>query len=154
MSTVSAVKTPELVLAPEKTAEEQGTQELLRQLADPEVQASLRLLLDHLPELTQMMVGLSKTYDLTQKVASDRILRHDVIGAVNDVWRPLEAKAKHIGSAVIEAQERAADSTEQVGFFGMLKMLKSPEVQGVFRFCQAFLNILGERKAAKGEEEK
>ena len=37
-------------------------------------------------------------------------------------------------------------SNESVGLFGLLKLLKDPEVQNVLRFVNSFLQVTAERK--------
>lgn len=119
---------------------------MLDQLLKPEVQESLTVLVDQLPKLTEMMTLLTKTYDLVQKVATDRVLIQDMVGGIQEVVKPLEEKAKAIASAAIEANDRAEQSDATIGLFGMLKLLKDPELQRMLRFAQAYLDIMNERK--------
>ncbi|MFC0210924.1 DUF1641 domain-containing protein [Paenibacillus chartarius] len=120
--------------------------DVLDQLLKPEVQQSLSTLVEQLPKLTEMMTTLTKTYDFIQKVANDRILIQDMIGGIQEVVKPVEEKVKSYASAAIEASDRAEQSDAQIGLFGMLKLLKNPELQHMLRFAQAYLDILGERK--------
>ncbi|NTX59028.1 DUF1641 domain-containing protein, partial [Myxococcus sp. CA039A] len=120
--------------------------DVLDQLLKPEVQESLTVLVDQLPKLTEMMTLLTKTYDLVQKVATDRVLIQDMVGGIQEVVKPLEEKAKAIASAAIEANDRAQQSDATIGLFGMLKLLKDPELQRILRFAQAYLDIMNERK--------
>ncbi|CRF28874.1 Uncharacterized conserved protein [Mycobacterium tuberculosis] len=120
--------------------------DVLDQLLKPEVQQSLTVLVDQLPKLTEMMTLLTKTYDLAQKVATDRVLIQDMVGGFQEVVKPLEEKVKGIASAAIEANDRAEQSDATIGLFGMLKLLKDPELQRMLRFAQAYLNIMNERK--------
>jgi len=119
--------------------------DVLDQLLKPEVQESLTVLVDQLPKLTEMMTLLTKTYDLAQKVANDRVLIQDMVGGIQEVVKPLEEKVKGYASAVIEANDRAEQSEETIGLFGMLRLLKDPELQKMLRFAQAYLDIMGER---------
>ena len=59
---------------------------------------------------------------------------------------PVVGTAKSIAQTAIEAKDRAEESNETVGVFGLLKMLKDPQVQGVLRFANAFLQVSAERK--------
>ncbi|TDG00493.1 DUF1641 domain-containing protein [Paenibacillus piri] len=120
--------------------------DVLDQLLKPEVQEALSVLVDQLPKLAEMMALLTKTYDLAQKVANDRVLIQDMVGGIQEVVKPLEEKVKGYASAAIEANERAEQSDATIGLFGMLKLLKDPELQKMLRFGQAYLDILGERK--------
>ncbi|PZE21056.1 DUF1641 domain-containing protein [Paenibacillus xerothermodurans] len=120
--------------------------DVLDQLLKPEVQESLTLLVDQLPKLTEMVTMLTKTYDLAQKVATDRVLIQDMVGGIQEVVQPLGEKVKGYASAAIEASDRAEQSDATIGLFGMLKLLKDPELQRMLRFAQAYLDILGERK--------
>jgi uncharacterized protein YjgD (DUF1641 family) len=60
--------------------------------------------------------------------------------------KPIEEKVKGYASAAIEANDRAEHSEATIGLFGMLRLLKDPELQKMLRFGQAYLDILGERK--------
>jgi uncharacterized protein YjgD (DUF1641 family) len=120
--------------------------DVLDQLQKPEVQEALTVLVDQLPRLAEMMSLLTKTYDIAQKVAADRVLIQDMVGGIKEVVKPLEEKVKGFASAAIEANDRAGQSEATIGLFGMLKLLKDPELQRMLRFSQAYLDILGERK--------
>jgi uncharacterized protein YjgD (DUF1641 family) len=120
--------------------------DVLDQLLKPEVQEALTVLVDQLPKLTEMMTLLTKTYDLAQKVATDRVLIQDMVGGLKEVVKPIEEKVKGYASAAIEANDRAEHSEATIGLFGMLRLLKDPELQKMLRFGQAYLDILGERK--------
>ena len=120
--------------------------DVLDQLLKPEVQESLTILVDQLPKLTEMMTTLTKMYDLAQKVATDKVLIQDMVGGVMEVVKPIEEKVKGYASAAIEAKDRAEQSDATIGLFGMLKLLKDPELQKMLRFSQAYLDILAERK--------
>ncbi|KRE93400.1 hypothetical protein ASG89_07895 [Paenibacillus sp. Soil766] len=121
--------------------------DVLDQLLKPEVQESLTLLVDNLPKLAEMVNMLTKAYDFAQNVATDKVLINDFAQGIGEFVKPVQEKAKNIASAAIEAGERSqADVSTTIGLFGMLKMLKDPEVQKTLRFAQAFLNVLAERK--------
>ena len=121
-------------------------QDVLDQLLKPEVQEALTVLVDQLPKLSEMMTLLTKMYDLAQKVASDRVLIQDMVGGFQEMYKPVEEKVKSYASAAIEASDRAEQSDATIGLFGMLKLLKDPELQKMLRFGQAYLDILGERR--------
>lgn len=120
--------------------------DVLDQLLKPEVQEALTVLVDQLPRLTEMMTLLTKTYDLANKVANDRVLIQDMVGGIQEVVKPIEEKVKGYASVAIEANDRADQSDATIGLFGMLKLLKDPELQKMLRFSQAYLDILSERK--------
>lgn len=121
-------------------------QDVLDQLLKPEVQEALIVLVDQLPKLAEMMSLLTKTYDLAHQVATDRVLIQDIVGGFTEVVKPLEEKVKGYASAAIEACDRAERNESTIGMFGLLKMLKDPELQKMLRFGQAYLDILKERK--------
>lgn len=123
-----------------------GKPDVLDQLLKPELQEALTVLVEQLPKLAEMMTLLTKTYDLAQKVTADRVLIQDMVGGLKEVVKPLEEKVKGYASAAIEANDRAEQSDATIGLFGMLKLLKDPELQKMLRFSQAYLDILGERK--------
>ena len=54
---------------------------------------------------------------------------------------------ENLAATAIEAKDRASESHEVIGLFGLVKMLKDPQVQNVFRFVNAFLQVNAERKA-------
>jgi len=53
----------------EQTSAQQTTKDVLDQLINPEVQASLNALLEQLPKLTEMMTTITKTYDLCKPLS-------------------------------------------------------------------------------------
>ncbi|MNW14282.1 hypothetical protein D3C71_2124590 [compost metagenome] len=50
-----------------------------------------------------------------------------------------------MAATVIEAKDRADASQEVIGIFGLMKMLKDPEAQKIFRFMNAYLQVAGEK---------
>lgn len=135
----------ELIQA-QSTASKQK-QDLLDQLLKPEVQESLNTLVEQLPKLTEVVTVLTKAYDLAQLVATDEVLKSDTVTAVKEVAEPVIGSVKNIAAVAIEAKERAEESTESVGIFSLLKLMKDPEAQKLLRFANAFLEIQAERKA-------
>lgn len=127
-------------------AEAAAKLDVLDQLLKPEVQQAITVLVDQLPKLAEMMSVLTNIYDIAQKVANDRVLIQDMVGGIQEVVKPLGEKVKDCASAAIEASDRAENSDATIGVFGMMKLLKDPELQRMLRFGQAYLNILGERK--------
>lgn len=124
-----------------------GKADVLDQLMKPEVQESLTVLVENLPKLAEMVVILTKTYDLVQNVVTDKVLIDDLKGGVEEFVKPIQDKAKGYAAAAIEANDRAHADSATIGLFGLLKMLKDPQVQKTFRFAQAFLEVLSERNA-------
>ncbi|RKP49948.1 DUF1641 domain-containing protein [Cohnella endophytica] len=120
--------------------------DVLDQLLKPEVQQAITVLVDQLPKLAEMMSVLTNIYDIAQKVTNDRVLIQDMVGGIQEVLKPVGEKVKDYASAAIEASDRADNSDATIGVFGMMKLLKDPELQRMLRFSQAYLNILGERK--------
>ncbi|MBP2001937.1 uncharacterized protein YjgD (DUF1641 family) [Paenibacillus shirakamiensis] len=124
----------------------ESTQELLDQLLKPEVQHSLTVLINHLPKITEMVNALSGAYDLAQSVAKDPVFVNDMKHGISEFATPVIAKAKGVASAAMEANERAQADTSTIGVFGLLKILKDPNVQKTLRFSQAFLDTLNDRQ--------
>ncbi|PYI52512.1 DUF1641 domain-containing protein [Paenibacillus flagellatus] len=137
------------VLAPVEAATAPTT-DVLDQLMKPEVQQSLTVLVDNLPKLAEMVTILTKTYDLVQNVVTDRVLIEDLKGGFDEMVRPITEKAKGLASAAIEAGDRSQAESGTIGLFGLLKMLKDPQVQQTLRYAQAFLEVLGERRNQQG----
>lgn len=121
--------------------------DVLDQLMKPEIQQSLTVLVENLPKLAEMTTVLTKTYDLVQTVANDHVLINDLKGGMEEFVKPIQDKAKGIAQAAIEASDRSqAETSTTVGLFGLLKMLKDPQVQKALRFAQAFLEVTAERQ--------
>ncbi|OCS94246.1 DUF1641 domain-containing protein [Caryophanon latum] len=123
--------------------------DVLDQLLKPEVQASLTTLVDNLPKLAEMTTLLTKSYEFAQAVATDETLKGDTVSAISEMASPVVGTAKSLAQTAIEAKDRADESQETIGIFGLMKMLKDPQVQSVFRFANAFLQVNAERQANK-----
>ncbi|TCJ04487.1 DUF1641 domain-containing protein [Cytobacillus praedii] len=124
-------------------------QDIIDQLLKPEVQESLTALVDQLPKLTELLNVLNKSYDFAQSVATDDVLKNDTVGAIKEIVDPVKDSVKSIAATAIEAKDRAAESHEVIGLFGLLKMLKDPQAQKLFRFITAYLEISSERSSQK-----
>jgi uncharacterized protein YjgD (DUF1641 family) len=121
--------------------------DLLDQLLKPEVQESVTYLVEQLPKLTEIVGLLTKAYDYAQLVATDEVLKNDTVNAIKEVAEPAIGTVKSLAQTAIEAKDRADESTEVIGLFGLLKLLKDPEAQKLFRFANAFLQVSAERKS-------
>ncbi|MEH6890588.1 DUF1641 domain-containing protein [Bacillus sp. JJ864] len=122
-----------------------GQLDVLDQLLKPEVQESLTTLVEQLPKLTELVNILTKSYDFAQAVATDEVLKNDTVGAIQELAEPVKDTVKTIAATAIEAKDRAEESNEVIGLFGLLKMLKDPQAQKMFRFVNAYLQITAER---------
>jgi uncharacterized protein YjgD (DUF1641 family) len=130
----------------EKSKELKAEQlEVLDQLLKPEVQESLTTLVEQLPKLTELVNILTKSYDFAQSVATDEVLKSDTIGAITEIVEPIKDTVKSVAVTAIEAKDRAEESKEVIGLFGLLKMLKDPQAQKLFRFINAYLEVSAER---------
>ncbi|MDZ4521937.1 DUF1641 domain-containing protein [Bacillus cereus] len=123
----------------------QGQLDVLDQLLKPEVQESLTTLVEQLPKLTELVNILTKSYDFAQTVATDEVLKSDTVGAITELVEPLKDTVKSMAATAIEAKDRAEESNEVIGLFGLLKLLKDPQAQKMFRFVNAYLQISAER---------
>ena len=121
--------------------------DVLDQLLKPEVQESLNALVEQLPKLTELVNILTKSYDFAQSVATDDVLKSDTIGAITEIVEPIKDSVKGIAATAIEAKDRAEESNEVIGLFGLLKMIKDPQAQKLFRFMNAYLEVSSERSA-------
>ncbi|MNO62452.1 hypothetical protein D3C76_531270 [compost metagenome] len=130
----------------EAVSSSQAQRDVLDQLLNPEVQESLNALIQQLPKLTEMVGALTKSYDFAKSVATDEVLKNDTLGAITEIAGPVVGKAKDLAATVIEAKDRAEASQEVIGVFGLMKMLKDPEAQRIFRFMNAYLQVAGEKK--------
>lgn len=123
--------------------------DILDQLLKPEVQDSLTALVEQLPKLTELVAILNKSYDFAQSVATDDVLKNDTVGAIKEMVDPVKDTVKNIAATAIEAKDRSEESSEVIGLFGLLKMLKDPQAQKLFRFITAYLQIAAERESQK-----
>ncbi|AIQ52254.1 DUF1641 domain-containing protein [Paenibacillus sp. FSL R7-0331] len=124
-------------------------EDLLEQLLKPEVQESLALLVEELPKLTKLAGVLTKSFDFVQAVATDDVLKNDTVGAIKEIAEPVVGSVKNMAATVIEAKDRAEASTDNISLFGMMKMIKDPQVQKMLRFVNAYLEVSGERSPQK-----
>jgi uncharacterized protein YjgD (DUF1641 family) len=123
--------------------------DVLDQLLKPEVQESLNTLVEQLPKLTELVNILTKSYDFAQSVATDDVLKNDTVSAISEIATPVVHSVKGLAANAIEAKDRAEANNDVIGLFGLLKMLKDPQAQKLFRFAQAFLEVSSERKNQK-----
>lgn len=130
----------------EQAVDAQKAQDVLDQLMKPEIQQSLTTLVDNLPKLTEMVTTLTAAYDFASGLAKDQVFINDTKAGIVEFFTPVVDTAKGLASAAIEAGDRAEADTQTVGLFGLLKMLKDPQVQKTLRYTQAFLNVLAERQ--------
>lgn len=107
----------------------QGQLDVLDQLLKPEVQESLTTLVEQLPKLTELVNILTKSYDFAQTVATDEVLKSDTVGAIQEIVEPVKDTVKSMAATAIEAKDRAEESSEVIGLFGLLKLLKDPQAQ-------------------------
>ncbi|WHY55920.1 DUF1641 domain-containing protein [Peribacillus simplex] len=120
--------------------------DVLDQLLKPEVQESLNTLVEQLPKLTELVNILTKSYDFAQSVATDDVLKNDTVSAISEIATPVVHSVKGLAANAIEAKDRAEVNHDVIGLFGLLKMMKDPQAQKLFRFAQAFLEVSAERK--------
>ncbi|MDF1996563.1 DUF1641 domain-containing protein [Peribacillus frigoritolerans] len=123
--------------------------DVLDQLLKPEVQESLNTLVEQLPKLTELVNILTKSYDFAQSVATDDVLKNDTVSAISEIATPVVHSVKGLAANAIEAKDRAEVNNDVIGLFGLLRMMKDPEAQKLFRFAQAFLEVSAERKNQK-----
>ena len=123
--------------------------DVLDQLLKPEVQESLNTLVEQLPKLTELVNILTKSYDFAQSVATDDVLKNDTVSAISEIATPVVHSVKGLAANAIEAKDRAEVNNDVIGLFGLLRMMKDPEAQKLFRFAQAFLEVSSERKNQK-----
>ena len=50
---------------------------------------------------------------------------------------PVVGTVKNVAATAIEAKDRAEANNEIIGLFGLLKMMKDPQAQKMFRFVNA-----------------
>ncbi|MGG0642982.1 DUF1641 domain-containing protein [Sporosarcina gallistercoris] len=124
-------------------------QDILDQLLKPEVQESLTALVEKLPQLTELVDLMTKSYDVAKAVATDEVLLNDTSEFMKEIVGPVKDSAKNMAATVIEAKDLAEKNTETIGLFGLMKMIKDPEAQRIFRFLSAYLEIAGQKNHTK-----
>ncbi len=120
-------------------------QDILDQLLKPEVQESMTTLVEKLPQLTELVDLMTKSYDIAKAVATDDVLKNDTAEFMKEIAAPVKDSAKNMAATIIEAKDLAAKNNETIGLFGLMKMIKDPEAQRIFRFLNAYLEIAGQR---------
>ncbi|MDM5360603.1 DUF1641 domain-containing protein [Peribacillus sp. RS7] len=133
----------------EQLNDRQKQLDVLDQLLKPEVQESLNTLVEQLPKLTEIVNILTKSYDFAQSVATDDVLKKDTVSAISEIAGPVVDSVKGLAATSIEAKDRAEVNNDVIGLFGLLRMMKDPQAQKLFRFAQAFLEVSSERKNQK-----
>ncbi|NMO98069.1 DUF1641 domain-containing protein [Paenibacillus lemnae] len=128
-------------------APQAGLPDVFDQLLKPEIQESLTVLVDQLPKLAEMLTLLTKAYDFGKSVATDPVLAEDTMASLSGFTKPVTDTLKGTASAAIEAGDRvrAQDDHGNISVFGLMKMLKDPQVQKALRFAQAYMDVLNER---------
>jgi len=137
----------------EKVLVSQQKLDVLDELLKPEVQESLSKLIEQLPKLLEAVTMLTKTYDFVKTMATDEIVREDTVMTVTEMATPIIAKAKLFTQNLLEAKERAENSDEVISLFGLLKMLKEPQVQSMLRFIDSFMQVSAEKSKRMNEGE-
>lgn len=132
------------------SAVSQEQMDVLNQLLKPEVQKSLTTLVENLPKLEEMLTLLTKSYDTAQSIMKDRVLLNDLMGGLQEFVKPLEGKVKEYAATAIEANDRVQENqAAPIGLFSLLRMLKDPQIQKMFRFVQAYLDITSEKQVKR-----
>jgi len=131
------------------TVQQADLAEIIGSLSKPEVLQSLKTLVDHLPQLTEMAVKLSEAYALVRAMATDPVFVADLKGGFEEVVTPVKNKVKEIAEAVIEASDRAGEEQGTIGLLGLVKMLKDPQAQKLFRFVKALLDTLNDKEKGR-----
>ncbi len=73
-------------------------------------------------------------------------VKSDTVGALTEILEPVKETAKEVAATAIEAKDRADASNETIGLFGLLRMLKDPQAQKLFRFANSYLEIMNEKQ--------
>ncbi len=119
----------------------QEKRDVIDQLLNPEVQESLTALVDNLPKLTELVNLMMASYDTVKSIATDEVFKNDTVSAISEVFTPVVGSVKKVAATAIEAKDKAEASHETIGLFGLLKLIKDPQAQKLFRFAQAYLEI-------------
>lgn len=121
--------------------ENQVKLDVIDQLLKPEVQESLTTLVDNLPKLTELVNLMTNSYDVIKSMATDEVLKSDTMGTITEMLHPIKESVKKVAATAIEAKDKADESHETIGLFGLLRIMKDPQAQKLFRFLNAYLEI-------------
>ncbi|MBX6353765.1 MAG: DUF1641 domain-containing protein [Thermoflavifilum sp.] len=118
-------------------------------LLEPQTQAALTALLKELPRLAGTLQVMSRLC----QAAEDALTDPEFMGGVEDMLRvklrPWRERAREWREAVEAAKDRAERSTERIGVFGLLRLLRDPAVQRALRFAAALADELEQRRAER-----
>ncbi|RXT04546.1 DUF1641 domain-containing protein [Ammoniphilus sp. CFH 90114] len=106
---------------------------------------ALLSLVEKLPRITQAVEMLEKVTPLFDLVTK----KENIVSAVEVagiIAAPVTERVQEGLSMAKEAKARAEQNRQDVGLFGLLRILKDPTVQDSLKFVQAFLEVLSEKK--------
>jgi uncharacterized protein YjgD (DUF1641 family) len=115
-------------------------------LMRPDVQQAVTDLMEELPKLTPLIKLLSKAASVGSEALSDGDLMAGVTEKVRDSVRPLQEKKEEYTGLLKEANERAKRNQDQIGIFGVLRLLKDPSVQYALRYVTALTELTSEKR--------
>ncbi|WP_027415662.1 DUF1641 domain-containing protein [Aneurinibacillus terranovensis] len=107
---------------------------------------SLAVIIENLPRIADMMLLLNRIASVVEPIITDKNSLAVVTDTAKLVTEPVTERVQEGISIVKEAKARAERNQTNVSIFGMLKLLKDPAVQKGFKFVQALLDVLSEKK--------
>lgn len=111
---------------------------------DEETLASLTTVIDQLPTMAKLLHLVSRVYQAGEDVVTDGDTLDGASKMIQQYTQPVIKSAQKGYQAFTVAKERAEHDTTTYSVFGLLKLLKDPNVQKGIRFAQALLDTLGE----------
>lgn len=111
-------------------------------LGREDVQAALTELLQQLPKLAVLTSLLGKGVDVAKEVLTDGDLMGGVEELVTGKLQPYQTKVSQLTSMLHTAKVRAEGMTNQIGIFGVMGMLKDPNVQFCLHYVQALSDLM------------
>jgi len=118
-------------------------------LLDEDVEQSLVTLLEQLPKLTSIISMASTAAGLLQEAVTDPELMDIAKDMTKEKLAPLQSRWLEAKEILRDTRLQAEQDTAYIGVFGLLRILKDPQVQKSLRYIQAFLRTLEARQSAQ-----
>lgn len=118
---------------------------------DEETMASLVTVIENLPQMAKLLYLVGRVYQAAEDVVTDGDSLDGAAQMLKKYSEPVVQVAHKGLHAYHEAKVRAEHDTTNYSVFGLLKLLKDPNVQKGLRFATAMLDVLGEDGKPTGQ---
>ncbi|QQE80087.1 DUF1641 domain-containing protein [Alicyclobacillus sp. SO9] len=130
---------------PTTMSKEKPTLDVTELLLQPEVQHAVTELIQQLPKLAPLISLLGTGVEVATEALSDAEMMGGLETMVREKAKPLQTTVKNASEAIREAKSRAEKDNTYIGIFGVLRLLKDPNVQYALRFVQGMSDVVSER---------